>query len=94
VLTRCGMSAAAEAASQSVAVQYEHRAAPAELKRLEVIDSVIDTVPRPPHSVKLKGADKTISVQVSCPHRILNLHCFATFKFGLGTLSTMKMVTA
>jgi hypothetical protein len=56
--------AAKEAESQSVAVLYEHRAAPTELERTKVIDAVIAHVPRPPHTVKLKGASKTISVQV------------------------------
>jgi hypothetical protein len=49
---------------QTVAVLYEHRASPPDLKRLEVIDAVVESVPRPPHTVKLKGAKKTISVQV------------------------------
>lgn len=61
-----GCCAAKEAESQSVAVLYEHRAAPQELKRGKVIDAVIEHVPRPPHTVKLKGASKTISVQVRC----------------------------
>jgi hypothetical protein len=47
-----------------VAVQYEHRAAPPELKRAEVIDAVIEPVPRPPHTVKLKGASRTLCTQV------------------------------
>lgn len=50
----------------SVAVLYEHRAAPKGLERKQVIDEVIKHVSRPPHTVKLKGASKTISVQVSC----------------------------
>lgn len=53
-----------EAESVSVAVLYEHRAAPKGLERKQVIDEVIKHVPRPPHTVKLKGASKTISVQV------------------------------
>ena len=47
-----------------MAVLYEHRANSPDLKRPEVIDAVIEAVPRPPHTVKLKGAKKTISVQV------------------------------
>ena len=43
---------------------YEHRASSTGLARMEVIDSVIASVPRPPHTIKLKGASKTISVQV------------------------------
>jgi hypothetical protein len=43
---------------------YEHRAAPPDLKRADVIDSVVEPVPRPPHVVKLKGASRTISTQV------------------------------
>lgn len=68
------MHAAKEAESQSVAVLYEHRAAPQELERTKVIDAVIGHVPRPPHTVKLKGASKTISVQV-CRLRTQSLWC-------------------
>lgn len=56
--------AAKDAESKSVAVLYEHRAAPKGLERMKVIDEVIAHVPRPPHTIKLKGASKTISVQV------------------------------
>lgn len=65
--------AAKETEPQSVAVLYEHRAAPKELERGKVIDAVIEHVPRPPHTVKLKGASKTISVQVCYKHSTLNL---------------------
>lgn len=47
---------------------YEHRAAPAGVVRAEAIDGAIAHVPRPPHSVKLKGAAKTISLQVRAVH--------------------------
>lgn len=59
--------AAKEAESKSVAVLYEHRAAPKGLERTKVIDEVIAHVPRPPHTVKLKGASKTISIQACAP---------------------------
>jgi len=48
-----------------VAVLFEHRAADG-YDRMKVINSFVDHVPRPPHTVKLKGAAKTISVQVRC----------------------------
>jgi hypothetical protein len=80
------MHAAKDAESQSVAVLYEHRAAPQGLERMKVIDEVISHVPRPPHTVKLKGASKTISVQVhpALPLRgYVSLHsCFRTHVVG------------
>lgn len=59
--------AAKDAESKTVAVLYEHRAAPKRLERTKVIDEVISHVPRPPHTVKLKGASKTISIQARAP---------------------------
>lgn len=50
-----------------MAVQYEHRAAPQELKRAEVIDAMVEPVPRPPHKVDLSHATKTLSCQVRRP---------------------------
>lgn len=63
-VTRRVCCAAAEATPVTTAVMYEHRAAPQTLVRSELIDCAIAHVPRPPHSVRLKGADKTISIQV------------------------------
>jgi hypothetical protein len=61
---RVGRVAADAAEGTTVAVQYDHRVVPAGLDRMEVIDSVIEHVPRPPFKVKLRGAEKTICVQV------------------------------
>ena len=61
----CVTCCAAEGAEQqTVAVMYEHRAAPPTLQRSEIIDTVIEPVPRPPHKVQLKGASRTICTQV------------------------------
>eukprot|EP00892_Ulva_mutabilis_P004902 jgi/Ulvmu1/2784/UM140_0014.1 len=54
----------ADATPVTAAVLYEHRAAPPAIERKALIDLAIAHVPRPPHSVKLKGATCTISLQV------------------------------
>lgn len=78
--------AARDAESKTVAVLYEHRAAPKGLERTKVIDAVISHVPRPPHTVKLKGASKTISIQARAPRAsCLHVHQAFTRVVGLQT---------
>lgn len=71
-LPATSLHAAESAKQEDVAVLYEHRAAPGELKRGEVIDAMVEPVPRPPHKVNLSKPTQMLSCQVSAA-----LHVFA-----------------
>ncbi|CAL8467124.1 g6660 [Coccomyxa elongata] len=77
------------AATVRFAVAYEHRASK-DLDRMEVINSVVNQIPQPPHKVDLTNADKTILVQLLKANAALSVvsNYKQLSKFNVRELST------
>lgn len=77
------------AATLRFAVAYEHRASK-DLDRMEVINSVVNQIPQPPHKVDLTNADKTILVQLLKANAALSVvsNYKQLSKFNVRELST------